>query len=253
VPTGLAGRIPNHHSVIVVPDVSRALWRLVQWQRNQSRAAFIGVTGSAGKTTTKEMIASVAMQRFPTLKSSSNNNLLGSFPSHLFRLHRHHQVAVLEMSPPKIHVHCRYAKPVIGVVTNIGEAHIGKFGNDVHNIVKAKQKLIDGVRPGGTVIVNADDRRSQLLDVSRFRGKVITVGIKRPATLQATHIRMTDKGMHFFVRGTRYFIPTWGNHNVYNALNAIAVGRLLHIPDALIQKGLRNYRVPPAFATVKRD
>lgn len=240
-------RVPSHHPVISVANVTRAAYRLAQWLRFRSKAVFIGVTGSAGKTTTKEMIASIAMQKYRTLKSRANNNLFAYIPANLFPLDPTHQVVVLEMgmaSLGNIRKQCLYARPSIGVITNIREAHVGRLGNSLKNVALAKQELIDGIRPGGTVILNADDPVSRRLSLKRFRGKVITYGIQNPATFRASQIRFLKSGMSFQTGGQTFFIPTWGIHNVYNALAAIAAGRQLGIPMNDIKKGLKSFRPP---------
>lgn len=247
VPPGWESRIPRHHGLIVTSNVYRGLWKLTRWQREQSRAVFIGVTGSAGKTTTKEMIASILMQKYRVLKSHANNNVVQTLPDNLMYLGRQHQAVVLEMgmrSLGNIRMHCLYAKPVIGVVTNVGEAHVGSLGNSLANVARAKQELVDGILPGGTVIINVDNSGSRLLNLKRFRGRIITFGIKRPAQIRATHVKYTTKGMRFRVDGVPYEIPTWGKHNVYNALAAIAVARIMKVPTASIQRGLSRFPIP---------
>ncbi|MDN4593157.1 UDP-N-acetylmuramoyl-tripeptide--D-alanyl-D-alanine ligase [Polycladomyces subterraneus] len=246
-PPSWQARIPGHHQLIVTPHVYQGLWKLTRWQREQSRAIFIGVTGSAGKTTTKEMIASILMQKYRVLKSYANNNLAQSLPYNLMYLGRQHQAVVLEMgmaSLGNIRMQCQYAKPSIGVVTNVGEAHVGSLGNSLANVVRAKQELVDGIRPGGTIIVNADDRGSRMLNLKRFQSRIFNFGIQRPAQFRATHIQYTTGGMRFRVNGVPYEIPTWGEHNVYNALAAIAVARIMKVPTASIQRGLRRFPVP---------
>jgi UDP-N-acetylmuramoyl-tripeptide--D-alanyl-D-alanine ligase len=242
--SGSERQIPSHHPLITVPDVRKALWSLVRWQREQSRATVIAITGSAGKTTTKEMLASIAMQKYPTLKTLGNQNLLYSLPSHLFRLSSLHRVVVLEVSPPRLHTQCQYAQPHIGIMTNIGEAHIGSFGS-LNTLVRSKQQLIQGIHPRGTLIINADDLGTKRLNLQLFQGNIIRIGIDQPADLRATHIRFKTNGMQFRVDGVPYFIPTWGRHHVYNALAAIAAARKLGIPAPLIQRGLSRYAVPP--------
>ncbi|MBN2909478.1 UDP-N-acetylmuramoyl-tripeptide--D-alanyl-D-alanine ligase [Polycladomyces sp. WAk] len=239
--------IPAHHRLIVTPHVYRGLWELTRWQRNQSRAVFIGVTGSAGKTTTKEMLASILMQKYRVLKSYANYNVAQALPYNLMNLGSHHQAVVLEMgmaSLGNIRKQCQYAKPSIGVVTNVGEAHVGSLGNSLDNVVRAKQELVDGIRPGGTLIINADDPGSRKLRLNRFQGRILTFGIQQPAHIRATHIQYTTRGMRFLVNGVSYEIPTWGKHNVYNALAAIAVARIMKVPTASIQRGLSRFPVP---------
>jgi UDP-N-acetylmuramoyl-tripeptide--D-alanyl-D-alanine ligase len=240
-------RIPRHHPLILVKSPDAALWRLAAWQRSKIRATVIGITGSQGKTTTKEMLASILMRKYFTYKSPSNINTASSIPNHLFNMNAKHQMAVLEMgmsSFGNIRKQCLFARPTIGVVTNVGEAHVGKLGHLPRYVAKAKQELIDGLAPGGLLVLNADDRGSKLLSTRRYRGKVVTVGIRNPATIMAKNIRFEQGGMRFQVGNKPYFIRTWGRHHVYNALAAIAVARALHVPDSAIREGLAKYRVP---------
>ncbi|SEN42008.1 UDP-N-acetylmuramoyl-tripeptide--D-alanyl-D-alanine ligase [Lihuaxuella thermophila] len=239
--------IPSHHPLIIVPNADEALWKLAVRQRSHTKALVIGITGSQGKTTTKEMLASILKRKYITYKSPANNNIALYTPGHLFHLNGSHQAVVLEMgmaSLGNIRKQCLLARPTIGVVTNVGEAHVGKLGNSLKNVVKAKQELIDGMNRQGILVLNADDKGSRHLSVANFHGKVVTIGIRKPATLQAKNIRFTTNGMHFTVNGDPYHIKTWGRHNVYNALAAIAVARVLKLPVPLIQKGLANYDAP---------
>ncbi|OYD09569.1 UDP-N-acetylmuramoyl-tripeptide--D-alanyl-D-alanine ligase [Paludifilum halophilum] len=247
VSPGWRRSVPQKCPLIVVPDTKQAVWRLALWQRNRSDALFIGITGSAGKTTTKEMTAAILAQKYPTMKSYANNNIASCLPGNLMRLKKRHRVAVLEMgmsSLGNIRRQCQYTRPEVGVVTNVGEAHVGSLGNSLDNVVRAKQELVDGLSPGGTLILNADDPGSQRLRTQQFRGRILTFGIRHPATVRAKKIRFLEDGMHFRVGPDRFHIPTWGKHNVYNALAAIAVGKHLGIPIPDIQRGLQTYSSP---------
>ncbi|MFD1426239.1 UDP-N-acetylmuramoyl-tripeptide--D-alanyl-D-alanine ligase [Kroppenstedtia sanguinis] len=247
VPRGWSKRIPSSHAVIEVSDPQKALWKLVHWQRAQSRALFIGITGSAGKTTTKEMLASILSTQYKVLKSVANNNLHSLMPGNLTLLHPQHQIVILEMGMAgfgNIRKQCQIAKPSLGIVTNVGEAHVGKLGDSLANVARAKQELIDGLAPKGTLILNADDAGSKRLSTRRFRGKVITLGIQNPATLQATRVKYTKNGMSFYIGKVPYQIPVWGQHNIYNALAAIAVAKQLKVPTSKIQKGLQSFPAP---------
>lgn len=240
-------RIPKHHPVIVVSNIDVALWKLAFYQRSRIKALVVGITGSQGKTTTKEMLASVFMRKFYTYKSSANNNVAKYTPSHMFYLNDKHQAVVLEMgmsSFGNIYSQCLCAKPTIGVVTNVGEAHCGNLGNSVHNVAKAKQELINGLHPKGILVINADDPGSRNLSVSNFKGILLTIGIKNSATVQAGKIRFGMDGMHFMVGKDQYFIKSWGKHNVYNALAVIAVAKALRIPYHMIRQGLATYHPP---------
>lgn len=240
-------RIPRHHSVIIVPNPYHAYWRLARWQRQQSQAFFIGITGSAGKTTTKEMLAAVLMRKYKTLKSYGNLNVFSSLPLHLMRLNYQHRMAVLEMgmaSFGNIRSQCQVVHPKLGIVTNVGEAHAGSLGSSLGGVVKAKQELVDGIVPGGTLVLNADDRGSRQLNIKKFRGKVIRYGIKNTADIRASHIQFHTNGMTFKVGTTPFRIPSLGRHNVYNALAVIAAARRLGVPETCIQQGLQSYKKP---------
>lgn len=240
-------KVPSHHSLILVKNADEALWNLARWQRKKSKALFIGVTGSQGKTTTKEMLSSILKLKYVTLKTQANNNLAATVPAHLFYLNPKYEAVVLEMgmaSLGNIHQQCLYAKPKIGIVTNVGEAHVGSLGSSLKNVARAKQELINGVDSNGFLALNADDAGSKKLSISKFKGKVVYFGIKKPADVRAQNIKFGQDGMHFQVDGVSYRIRTWGLHNVYNALAAIAVALHLKIPTSLIQRGLINYRHP---------
>lgn len=240
-------QIPSHHSLIIVQNADQALWSLAQWQRKQSKALFIGVTGSQGKTTTKEMLSSIMKLKYNTLKTQANNNLAATIPAHLFYLNPKHQAVVLEMgmaSLGNIYQQCLYAKPKIGIVTNVGEAHVGSLGSSLDNVARAKQELVDGIDSNGFLVLNADDEGTKRLSLSKFQGKLVYFGIKNPATIRAENVRFKQNGMHFQVGGNSYHIRTWGLHNVYNALAAIAVALHLKIPISSIRRGLLEYSHP---------
>lgn len=240
-------RMPQRCAVIAVGNPYEAFWRLVKWQRARSSAFFIGITGSAGKTTTKEMLASVLIRKYRTLKSYSNMNVFTYVPHHLLRLAPSHRMAVLEMgmgSFGNIRAQCRVVRPQMGIITNVGEAHAGNLGSSLAGVVKAKQEMVDGVVAGGTLLLNADDRGTQKLSTQSFRGTIIRYGIRKPAHVRATDVRYVQSGMAFTVGRTPFFIPSFGRHNVYNALAVIAAARQLGVPDNLIQHGLRHYERP---------
>ncbi|MBD1371684.1 UDP-N-acetylmuramoyl-tripeptide--D-alanyl-D-alanine ligase [Hazenella sp. IB182357] len=240
--------IPTHHPLILVDHAEEALFRLARYERAKLRTLFIGITGSSGKTTTKDMLASILRQRYYTYRSIASYNVASVIPTHIFKLTPRHQVAVIEMGLGKlggIAMQCSLAKPKIGVVTHIGEAHCGQIGNSIENVIKGKQEIIDGLMPGGFLVLNADDRRSRRLSTQQYRGKVVTFGIKEAATYTAKHVQYTKKGMRFYVHGYPFSLSVFGLHNVYNALAAIAVAKSLQVSNAQIQQGLYQYQAPP--------
>jgi len=197
------------------------------------------------------MIASVLRTRWTVFKTPSNQNYPSATRRYAKRIRPRHRAAVLEFGMLRlghIRAHCRAIQPTIGVITNVGTAHIGNVGNRVAGIAKAKSELIRHMKPKGTLVLNADDDNSKLLAVKGFKGKRITVGIRRQADYKAQHVKSTRRGVSFRVRlngkNAKFRIPCLGSHNVYNALNAIAVSRALGFSAGEIKRGLARYPIP---------
>lgn len=213
----------------------------------------IAVTGSAGKTTTKEMIAAILGRRWRVYKSMFNKNFLGNTRAHARRIKPHHQAAVLEygmLRSGNILSHCRIIRPSIGVITNIGTAHIGNVGGRKQGVAMAKSELIRHMQPDGKVFLNMDCGFSRMLReqpfAGKFSGQFLTIGIEQEADYVATNIRQLEEGLQFCCSLNEiehsFFIPVLGEHNIYNALFAIAVADSLGINPATIQLGLRLFR-----------
>ncbi len=211
----------------------------------------IAVTGSAGKTTTKSMIASILRQRWTIYESRDVNNAFINTEKSAKRLRDTHQAVVVEFGIVYFgHIikHCGFIKPNIGVITNIGTAHIGNFGGDVTKLAAAKSELIQHMDQSGIFLFNADDENSKHLLIDSFPGTIIKVGINKRADYRAEKVEYTEGGMNFRVKlkGT-YFpfhIPIYGVHNIYNALFAIAIGDLLGFSSEEISRGLEQYNKP---------
>jgi UDP-N-acetylmuramoyl-tripeptide--D-alanyl-D-alanine ligase len=217
------------------------------WINRRKRIPVIAITGSSGKSTTKEMLASILGQKWRILKSIGNNNA----PSHIRKLLQglkpSHQACVLEFGasrPGMIARHCRIKQPTIGIITLLGTAHIGKFGG-LSKLIEAKGELIRGMDPNGLLILNKDDPRTRLLDKGRFRGRTIYFGVKNECEYKGRNIRYAKNGMRFTVTingsDEEFFIPIYGAHNVYNALAAMAAARELGFSVEHIRRGLARY------------
>lgn len=209
----------------------------------------IAITGSAGKSTTKEMVASVLATKWRIFKSVDNLNFYTHTRQYAKRIQPRHQAVVLEYGMSgagHIKQHCLAIEPNYSVITNIGSAHIGAFGGDVRKLARAKSEIIRWMKPTGTAVLNRDDKNTALIDKGKFHGKIVTVGINNKATYQARNVRFSSAGMTFQVtlhgKHEQFTIPIYGRHHVYNALCAIAIGDLLGFSPQQIRVGLRRYR-----------
>lgn len=217
-----------------------------------SHAPIIGITGSAGKSTTKEMLASILKTKWNVLKSKKHSNK--NQPHHtkhfMGKIKSSHQAVVLELGLGRKsgRRHFRYVQPTIGVITNVGSAHYGKLGNSLIAIAKSKSLLIKHLHPKGTLFINHDDSNSKLLNVKQFKGKVFSVGFNRGAHYQAKQLTYLKNGMRFQVKlnnkNENFYIPTFGEHNVINALFAIAISDQLNFSVQQMKRGLKNFQSP---------
>ncbi len=232
-------------TVIIVEDTLQALHKLAYYNRQKFSIPLIAVTGSNGKTTTKDFIASVLATRYNVLKTEGNlNNHLG-LPLMLLRLNEKHDAAVLEMGMSglgEIAMLASLAVPSLGVITNIGEAHLEYLGSR-ENIAGAKNELLVSMGPEGKAFLNGDDVYLQSLGKS-YAGAVFYYGFGERVNLRALNYFSSGSGLGFNVQmpgGMQKFkfrIPVPGKHNVYNALAAIAVGIHFEMEFDTIKKGL---------------
>lgn len=227
---GQLQRFPQKRGLLAVDDTLLALQSLAAAVRRLWGKKLIGVTGSAGKTTTKELIAYVLSTRFRVLKSEGNLNNHFGLPLQLLRLEPEHDIAALEMGMShagEITALARIAHPEIGVVTNVAPVHLGFF-RSIADIARAKYELIAALPAGGTAVLNADDPYVSQFGRD-FHGTVIMYGSEHAAAVRAQNIRSRGlDGESFDVlteKGTLPAqLPLIGRHNVYNALAALAVG-----------------------------
>ncbi|MBS4199895.1 UDP-N-acetylmuramoyl-tripeptide--D-alanyl-D-alanine ligase [Bacillus sp. FJAT-49732] len=211
----------------------------------------IAVTGSAGKTTVKTMISSILREKWITYESSDYDNTTENTIKHKEKIGPIHRAAVLEYGmgfAGQITEHCSILRPDIAVITNVGLAHIGNFDSKLENLVAAKSEIIKGMNQNGVLFLNRDDHNSKMLHTSKFKGKIVTIGIEKPGQYRAQNIRFGKEGMEFTVqlKGKKYTfkIPVYGQHNVYNALFAIAVTDLLGFTPKEMQNGLNFISKP---------
>lgn len=236
--------------VLGARDPLFAYQQLATHHRSRFDIPVVAVTGSNGKTTTKEMVASVMAHRWKILKTEGNlNNRIG-VPQTLFRLQARHQGAVIEMGVDNLGQTtrlCEIARPTIGVITNIGPDHLEFFGSMEHS-AQAKAELLDQLPLNGTAVLNADDGYFDYL-ASRARCRVVSFGFSPKADVRALDVKPDGRDGTIFrlllpgkVRHTIVHIHVQGAHNVANALAAAAVGAVLGLPGAVIAQGLARFR-----------
>lgn len=228
--------------IIRVGNTSKALRDLAAYYRGKFEIPFIGITGSVGKTSTKDMVASVVSQAFNVLKTEGNfNNEIG-LPLTMFNLDSTHEAAVIEMGMSgfgEIRRLTSITRPNVAIITNIGISHIEKLGSR-ENILKAKMEIFEGLSQDGLVILNGDDKLLYgLKGLLKFR--TVFYGIDDSYDYQAYNVRTGgESGTSFEITiGSREYtvrVPLPGIHNVYNSLAAIAAGIELGISmDKIIQ------------------
>lgn len=221
--------LPSGVALIRVDDPLKALQRLAKWWRGRHQAQVIGITGSVGKTSTKEVLASVLSTRYNTLKSQGNlNNEIG-LPLTLLRLNNNHQKAVLEMGAAyalgELTLLAEIARPEIAVVTNVKPVHLERMGT-LERIALNKSELVRALPPGGTAVLNGDDPLvAAMREVTEAR--VLFYGVETICDLHATQIESFGlKGVHFLLEvresGEQYGVrlPLVGRHSVHIALAA---------------------------------
>ncbi len=196
----------------------------------------MAITGSSGKTSTKEVIAALLSEHFLVGKTEGNfNNHLG-LPLTLLRIPDEAEVAVVEMGmnhAGEIRELARIAQPQIGVVTNVGYAHIEAF-ESIEEIAAAKRELIEELPPEGIAVLNADDERVLAFRENHY-GRILTYGTGVGADLRAEHVQFDSEGSRFNVRGVQFQTTLAGRHAVSNILAGLAVASIYQIPlDALV-------------------
>src|SRR5277367_2716441 len=241
------GRYPRETRLLAVDDTLVGLQTLATAVRKLWGKPLIAVTGSAGKTTTKEAIAHVLSARFRVLKSEGNFNNHFGLPLMLLKLEPEYDVAVIEMGMShagEIRALARIAQPEIGVVTNVAPVHL-EFFDSIAGIARAKYELIESLPASGTAVLNADDEYVSQFGRD-FKGKVIKYGTGATADVRAENVQTRGaEGSEFDVimAGGREHarLPLVGEHNILNALAAVSVG---------LARGLKAAEAVGALATL---
>jgi len=235
--------------VVKVKDSLRAYQDLAAFHRRRFDVPVIAVTGSNGKTTTKEMVGKALSRRWRLLQTIGNlNNRIG-LPQTVLRLTASHQVAVLELGVDAEGQTTRLAnvaRPTIGIITNVGRDHLEFFGS-VDGSARAKAELLPALPKDGALILNADDPYYHFFR-RRARCSVVSFGLRNHADVRGSEIRRRGKRVEFRFqitgrqRAHRVSLAVPGTHNVSNALAAVAVGHVLGLSMAKVAEGLSRVR-----------
>ncbi len=244
-----AAEPPKGCAYIRVEDSVLALGRLAAWHREKFSMPIVGVTGSVGKTTTKEMIAAVLSQTYSVLKTEGNfNNHIG-LPLTVLGISEHHTAAVIEMGMSargEISYLTRIAKPTMAVITNVGLSHIETLGTQ-ENIRDAKLEICEGLAKGGTLFVNGDD--PFLHTVCPEGVTVLRFGFENEDAEIHAEILGEDS---FLIDGSILRVPIAGRHNLYNALAAYAVGKTCGLSEEAVAAGILSY-VPDGIRQSEKE
>ena len=250
----------KNSTIILVEDTLKTLQELARYKRSLYDIPVIGVTGSVGKTSTKDIIASVMDKKYHVLKTEGNFNSQIGLPLTILRL-KEHDAMVIEMGMSQkgeISNLTKIAKPTVAVITNVGTAHIGNLGSR-ENILKAKLEILDGLQENGNLVINNDNdmlhewnEKNTLKDFN-----VITFGIENKSNIMPYDIVLSENGSTYKIdvdgKSWNVNVSVGGNHFVLNSLCAIAIGRLFNIKMEDILDGIENFELTKRRMQVERN
>lgn len=247
----IAERVPldvKGIAVIIVEDSIRAIRDIAEYVKAQVDVKTVAVTGSVGKTTTKEFLSAVLDRKFNLYKTEGNFNSTIGMPMSMLELSQRNDAAVFEMGMSglgEIEFMSEAAKPDVAVITNIGSSHLEMLGSR-ENICRAKMEITAGLKDGGTLFLNGDEPLLQGHESDRYN--VLYFGMKNEeCDYFASNIRNTESGLSFDMRTPvgefkNIEINLVGAHNVYNAMVAFSTGLKMNMDEAEIREGLLSYR-----------
>jgi len=232
-------------SIVLVENTVKAIQQIAAYKRSQVDIPVVAVTGSVGKTSTKDIVAAVMSQKYKVLKTQGNlNNDIG-LPFTLLRLHDENAI-VVEMGMNhfgEISLLTSIAKPTLAIITNIGTAHIGNLGSR-ENILKAKLEILEGLQGNSVIINNDNDLLSDWAEKNKEKYNIITYGINnKNSKYVAEDIHSYEDRSEYRIDGKEVVVPVGGEHFVLNSLCAIAVGKYFDIPMAKITEGISGFEL----------
>ncbi|WP_144513101.1 UDP-N-acetylmuramoyl-tripeptide--D-alanyl-D-alanine ligase [Bacillus sp. FJAT-22090] len=218
----------SNTTVIRVRSLVQSYWKFMDYYRGLFDIPVVSITGTCGKTTTKEMIRHILSKDWKVQASLSSKNEPRQSLPYLTGIEEDTDAAVFELglgNSGNITHQCKIYQPTIGIITNIGVHHLDGCGN-LEGYIKAKSEIVEGIKPNGTLIINADDLNTKKVPLQKFLGKILYFGTNEKSHMRASNIVFSNNGMNFNLsfkdRTYRASIPGFGEHQVYNALAALA-------------------------------
>ena len=240
----------QNKNIIQVEDTIQAIGEMASLKmkklKNTYNLKVVGVTGSVGKTSTKDIIANVLSKKYKVLKTEGNNNNHIGLPLTILRI-QDEEIAVIEMGMNhfgEISYLTKIAKPDIAVITNIGTSHIGNLGSR-ENILKAKLEILEGMSKKKIVINNDNDLLHKWYLENKEKIEIHTFGIQNDSEFNATDIKLEENSSKFVCKNEKINIevPVGGEHFILNALCGLTVGKLLNLNNKQIQNGIRDFKL----------
>jgi UDP-N-acetylmuramoyl-tripeptide--D-alanyl-D-alanine ligase len=215
-------------TIIKVIDLKKAYWDFIKHYRSFFNIPVVTITGTSGKTTTKEMIRHILEENKRVAATQGSNNSRTANLQYLLSIDEETDVAVFETAvgaPGDILNASKYFAPTIGIITNIGAHHLN-YCKTEEEYINAKAEMVSAVCENGILILNADDKNSGKINMENFTGELVTIGIHSNAHFKASNVNYANNGMDFILtyqdQNYAIFVPGFGEHQVYNALAAVA-------------------------------
>lgn len=242
--------------IIIVPDTILAIQKIAKFKRNMYDIPVIAVTGSVGKTSTKDIIASVLSEKYKVLKTQGNMNNHIGLPMTILGL-KDHTAMVVEMGMNhfgEISTLTNIANPTIAVITNIGTAHIGNLGSR-ENILKAKLEILEGLSKDGTIVINNDnDLLHKWNEENNLKYHIKTYGIQNKSDEMAKNIKHSEEKSTYILNNKEsIMVPIGGEAFIYNSLAAICIGKILGIDIKDIVIGIQKFKLTQMRLDVKKS
>lgn len=240
----------KNKTIIKVENTLEALYKIAKFKRELYNIPVIAITGSVGKTSTKDIVANVVSKKYKTLKTEGNNNNNIGMPLTILKL-KDQEAMVLEMGMNhfgEISLLTNIAKPNICIITNIGTSHIGNLGSR-ENILKAKLEILEGAKNPTVIINNDNDLLHKWYEENKEKYNIKTYGIKNQSDIMAKDIKLNENSSEFKVinstenKEINTTVPIGGEHFVLNSLCAFAVGKALEIDEKDITNGIESFEL----------